>query len=185
MNVARLESAVYPQFFPAHWLTETCDIVHSQFPSRIRIGYVVRGDGSYSYLMGQEFKESGLSLRALHDAALHNLRALPMPSMSVAATPGGPEAYLGKVEDNFTAARILLPVVQRELRKELGDDFHVALPCRDWMVCWSRDQSRAFQERNASDALKTFLSDDYNLTPDVLVFAESGFRLHMTQHVGA
>ena len=181
MDIEHLKSAVYPQFFPAHWLTDSCQIVHSAFPSRIRVGYVVRGDGQYSYLMAQEFRETGLSLDSLHEAALGNLRALRMPSLSVAATPGGPEAFLGESEDNFTAARILLPAVQRELRRELGEEFLVALPCRDWLCCWSKAQAPDRQAHNASDAHRIFTIDEYNLTPDVLLFSNGSFHVHKPQ----
>jgi hypothetical protein len=182
MKPAHLESIVYPQFFPAHWLTETCDIVHSTFPSCIRIGYVIRGDGGYSYLMGPEFRQSEIALGTLHESALRNLRALPMPELSVADTPGGPEAFLGESSDNFMAARILLPVVQRELSRALGDEFLLALPCRDWMFCWSKSQSPDRRAHNVSEARKIFTSDDYSLTPDILSFSQGGgFQVHEQQ----
>jgi hypothetical protein len=178
MNAARLESLVLPQFFTADWLTDKCEMVHSEFPSRIRIGYVVRNEGHYSYLMTPEFRDSGLSLDALHAAALRNLRALPMPGLSVASTPGGPEAFLGESEDNFNAVRILLPVVQRELSRVLGEEFLLTLPSRDWMLCWSKAQASDRQARNASEARRIFGSDEYSLTPDVLLFSHEGFRVH-------
>ena len=178
MSRDEILSSVYPQFFPAHWLTDTCDIIHAEFPLRIRIGYVMRSDGHYSYLMGEEFEASGLSHSAIRDAALENLRELPMPDLTVGGTPGGPEAFLGETDDNFLAARILLPEVQCGLVSELGPEFYVALPCRDWLVCWSKEQASEFQTRNAADAKKIFLEDEYNLTPDILLFDGSRFSLH-------
>ena len=52
---------VVPQFFPKYWL-DTAEIVFSDFPSRIRIGYVLRAEGSYSYIMQDEFSRLGLSV---------------------------------------------------------------------------------------------------------------------------
>jgi uncharacterized protein YtpQ (UPF0354 family) len=173
-----LQSQIYPQFFPAHWLEDAPEIVHSDFPSIIRIGYVLRVEGGYSYLTAPELRESQLTPRELHEVALDNLRALPMPGLSVGRTPGGPEAFLGETQDNFTAVRILLPVVQQALREELGDEFLVTLPCRDWMLCWSKSQAAERQAHNAADALKIFESDQYNLTPDILAWSQAGFRLH-------
>ena len=185
MSKDDLLSSVYPQFFPAHWLTDAPAIVHTQFPSRIRVGYVTRSDGHYSYLMRPELEESELSVESIHEAALKNLRALPMPGFTDAKTLGGSEAFLGESEDNFTAARILMPVVQGELKRILGEEFLVAIPCRDCFVCWSKKQAPEHQARNFADALKVFRSDEYNLTPDILLFSGSRFSLHQAQEVEA
>jgi hypothetical protein len=176
-------SVVLPQFFPQHWLVGAPDIVHTEFPSRIRIGYVIRGEGAYSYLMREEFAASGLDLVQLHEFALRNLGALTMPNFQVARTPGGAEAYLADDVDRFTAVRILLPVVRRALVAELGDEHFAAIPCRDWFICWSKDQHHEFQAKNLRDARDIFLKDDYNLTPDVFAVSESGFKLHSEQAV--
>lgn len=49
MLLDTLKVSVVPQFFPAAWLEEY-PIVFSDFPSGIRIGYVLREEGAYSYL---------------------------------------------------------------------------------------------------------------------------------------
>ena len=90
MNSLGLQSIVLPQFFPAHWLETAPDMVFSDFPSVIRIGYVLREGDAYSYVMRDSLLESGLSLKTLHDSALANLSKLPTPSLSVAKTPGFP-----------------------------------------------------------------------------------------------
>jgi hypothetical protein len=133
--------------------------------------------------MAREFKQSALTLGQLHQAALANLSALRMPSITVGKTPGGPEAFLGDVDDNFRAVRILLPTVRSEFEKELGNKFLVSLPCRDWMFCWSGIQSMEWQNRNTADALKIFLSDEYNLTPDILICSDGTFDVHLTQNI--
>ena len=116
-----------------------------EFPSRVRVGYVVSAPGGYSYIMRPEFEEVGVSVDELHAFALHNLRARPCGGLTVGATPGGPEAFMSDVDDNFRAARILLPNVQDALARALGDEFLVAIPCRDWFVCWSKSQSVDWQ----------------------------------------
>jgi uncharacterized protein YtpQ (UPF0354 family) len=175
---ARVEllNSVLPQFFPAHWLTNAPDIVASEFPSRIRIGYVVRGDGGYSYVMRPRLENSGASLEELHTAALRNLRAMPMPDLKVGQTPGGPELYLGDTDDNFTASRILLPDVQRVFAEHLGPEYFAAIPCRDWFICWSRDQVDEWKSRNVASAMQTFIDDEYNLSPDI-----GRFSIHLEQ----
>ena len=93
---------VLPQFFPKHWL-DAPSIVFTDFPSRIRIGYILRGDGSYSYILDDEFAGLGISLEELHAAALTNLAGLPSASISIAKVPGGAEGWLHATDDNFAA----------------------------------------------------------------------------------
>jgi uncharacterized protein YtpQ (UPF0354 family) len=174
-------SGVLPQFFPAHWLTDAPDLLFAEFPSRIRIGYVHRRDGGYSYLMRQALDETGLSREVLHTAALKNLDALGEIGITIGRTPGGPEVFLNETEDNFRAVRLLLPRVHDQLTRELGDEYFVSIPCRDWFICWSRTQAADWQHRNQAAALSDFLEDDYNLTPDILLRTPEGFTVHLAQ----
>ena len=175
-------NGVLPQFFPKHWLDEP-GIVFTDFPSRIRIGYVLRSDGGYSYMMEREFPELGLSVEELHAMALANLARLASASITIGKVPGGWEGWISAKEDNFAAVRILLPSVQQEFREGLGEGFLFVLPHRDWCFCWSLAQSPERQSKHAEEALEDFLEDDYNLTPDILLCSHHGFSLHREQVV--
>jgi uncharacterized protein YtpQ (UPF0354 family) len=178
-------SGAVPQFFPAQWLENAPDLAFTDFPSRIRVGYVVRQDGGYSYIMRHTLEEAGVSVNELHTYALQNLRELPCPGLTVGKTPGGPEAFLTDVADNFRAVRILLPAVQNALVRAIGEEFLVAIPCRDWFVCWSKAQSTEWQEKNIAQARSDFIQDDYNLTPDILLRSKAGFSLFLRQELEA
>ena len=178
-------SDVVPQFFPAHWLDDAPDLVFSAFPSRIRIGYAVPCEAGYSYVMRPVLEEIGVSLEVLHSTALQNLRAKPIGGLKVGQTPGGPEAFLTGIENNFHAVRVLLPNVQAAIAQQMGNEFFVAIPCRDWFICWSKTQSKEWQDRNVAKALEDFTNDEYNLTPDVFLRSEDGFSVHLAQKIGA
>jgi uncharacterized protein YtpQ (UPF0354 family) len=180
-----LLDAVLPQFFPMHWLNDAPDIVFTDFPSRIRVGYVVRADGSYSYVMRDVLAESDISLNSRHASAMENLRKMSLPELTIGKTPGGSEAFLTDVDDNFRAIRILLPNVQEAIAEELGDEYFAAIPCRDWFIAWSKDQSAEWQRRNIFEALDAFLKDDYNLTPDILLYSQGRFSVHLVQTMDA
>jgi uncharacterized protein YtpQ (UPF0354 family) len=170
-------SRILPQFFPKHWL-DTMRIVSSDFPSHIRIGYVVPEAGGYSYIMDEQFSELGLSMEELHATALNNLARLLPGGITIGKVPGGAEGWISASEDNFTAVRVLLPSVQLEFRKALGEEFLVSVPHRDSCFCWSPTQPPERQERHAREALEDFVEDEYNLTPDILRYSHGGFRLH-------
>jgi len=158
-------------------------MIFSDFPSRIRVGYVIRGEGSYSYLCDEEFSALPITLEELHAAALKNLTCLPSAEISIGKVPGGAEGWIHATEDNFAAVRILLPKVQDVFRRELGEEFLVALPHRDDCFCWSLTQTTERQEKHADDALSAFQQEEYNLTPDILLCSHGRFRLHRQQVV--
>jgi hypothetical protein len=171
--------SVLPQFFPAHWL-DSSDMVSSDFPSRIRIGYVVRVQEGYGYINREEFSELRVSLADLHAAALENLRALPASNIRIAQHPEGAEGYI-TAEDNFIAVRILLPSARRLLLSKLGPEFYAVIPHRDECFCWSPKQSDLRQEGHARAALEDFRADAYQLTPDILRITAEGVSLHREQ----
>jgi uncharacterized protein YtpQ (UPF0354 family) len=170
---------VLPQFFPASWLNDAPEIVFSDFPSRIRVGYVTREEGAYSYLLKEQFSLSGLTPEALHSCALDNLCKLPSGQITFANVAGGTEGFISS-EDNFVAARLLLPAVRTEFASRLGDDFLASLPHRD-CFCWSQAQDPDRQTRHAVEALEDFSFEEYNLTPDILLVNVTGFRLFREQ----
>jgi uncharacterized protein YtpQ (UPF0354 family) len=173
-------SRILPQFFPSHWL-DPPGIVYTDFPSRIRIGYVIRDEGRYSYFCGHEFSALCITLEELHAAALANLTRYPSAKITIAKILDGAEGWISATDDNFAAVRILLPHVQQEFQTELGEEFLVSLPHRDDCFCWSLAQPEERQESNAREALEHFLLDDYNLTPDIFLYSSGTFRLHRQQ----
>jgi hypothetical protein len=110
VNKDDVTKLVLPQFFPASWLDRP-GLVFSEFPSGIRVGYVLRGEGNYSYLCETEFLELSIRLNDLHSVALDNLAKLPS-RISIGNVPDGAEGWIAETDDNFAAVRILLPKVQ-------------------------------------------------------------------------
>jgi hypothetical protein len=170
-------TVVLPQFFQASWLDDHPEIVFSDFPSRIRVGYVVREDGGYSYVLREHCSELRLTIEELHSFALDNLRGLPSGRITFADVPGGAEGFIS-ADDNFAAARLLLPGVRGKFASRLGDEFLAVLPHRDERFCWSQTQDAERHSRHASEALEDFVADDYNLTPDILLVNAEGFRVY-------
>ena len=144
MNKDDVINRVLPQFFSKHWVVNP-GMVHSEFPSRIRVGYVLRGDDGYSFIVDDQFAELGISIGELHPAALANLARLPSASISIGKVPGGAEGWIHATDDNFAAARILLPNVQRKFMDVLGEPFLVSLSHRDDCFCWSLAQTQERQ----------------------------------------
>jgi uncharacterized protein YtpQ (UPF0354 family) len=177
-----LKASVLPQFFSASWL-EDIPIVFSDFPSRIRIGYVLRKDGAYSYVLKDDFQRLGITVAELHAIAVENLSDLTPGRITLADLPGGSEGFID-ADDNFAAARILLPEARTMFASRLGDSFLVTLPHRDSCFCWSLTQPPERQAQHAAEALEDFIDDDYRLTPDILLAASNGFSMYKEQWPG-
>ena len=180
MNKKDIFSSVLPQFFPAHWLKDPGNIAHSDFPSQIRIGYVMKESGGYSYLLSTTVKSLCLDLDEIHSVSLNNLRALSAVKITIAEPPDGAEGFITS-DDNFTAARILLPNVQQYFHDKIGSHFLISLPHRDWCFCWSMSQTHERQNKNMKEALEDYQNEEYNLTPDILLVNEKGFSLYKSQ----
>jgi uncharacterized protein YtpQ (UPF0354 family) len=168
-----------PQFFPADWLVRM-PIVYSDFPSRIRVGYVLREPGCYSYLLRRDFDGLGIAIEDLHAAALANLLRLPSGRIALAEPSGGAEGFVAS-DDNFAAVRILLPDVRKRFAEKLGEEFFAIFPHRDCCFCWDCKQPSKRQARHAAEALEDFVQDDYRLTPDIFRVSMAGLGLHCVQ----
>lgn len=184
MNNEQVIHSVLPQFFPKHWL-DSPGKVYCDFPSRICIGYVIRGEAQYSYIVEPELSQLHMSVEELRAAAIANLARLPSASISIAKVPGGAEGWISATNDNFAAVRVLLPDIQQHFSDVLGRDFLLSLPNRDECVCWSLKQPLERQQKHYQEAIEHFLHDDYNLTPDILCFSGGCFRLYREWHTDA
>jgi hypothetical protein len=180
MTANEVLAEVLPQLFPRDWL-DPPGIVFTDFPSRICIGYVLRGEAGYSYVVDEEFFGLNVSLDELHAAAVANLARLPSASITIGKVPSGAEGWISATDDNFAAARILVPDVQRQFVDALGEPFLVSLTDRDDCFCWSIAQSPDRQQTHIQEAVERFLREDYNLTPDILQCSRMGFTLHLEQ----
>jgi hypothetical protein len=131
--------------------------------------------------MVRELDEAGIPAAERHAAALENLTGLPSAGLKIGKVPGGAEGWIEATEDNFAAARILLPQVQQHFAEELGEPFLFSLSHRDDCFCWSMTQAEERQQKHIREALEQFREDDYNLTPDILRWSRDGFHLHFAQ----
>ena len=87
-----------------------------------------------------------------------------------------------RVSDSFVHLHVHTEYSMLDGAARLGDEFLATLPNRDQCFCWSQTQESDRQLRHAADAVEDFVSDDYNLTPDILLVNASGFRLFREQH---
>lgn len=61
-----------PQFFPSYWSDDN-EVFGIQFTDEISIGFVIREDGGYSYLLKDDFKNLNIKANSLLTLAIKNL----------------------------------------------------------------------------------------------------------------
>ena len=170
----QLES-VLPQFFPASWIESTEPMIFSDFPSRVRVGYVNRIEGGYSFLKMSDLESQRVDQTSVHQASLNNLRSFGNIGLKTAKVASGVEGWI-VADDNFAAARILLPNVQAKLFELLGDPFRFTIPHRDDCFYWSVGQALERQIQHGKNAAREFETDAYNLSPDVFECSKAGIK---------
>lgn len=76
--------------------------------------------------------------------------------------------------DGYSAVRIGIPSVRRRITEQLGSPFFMAIPNRNFLVCWSQDFPKAeeFEARVEED----FAGRPHPLSPLVYVVDERGIR---------
>lgn len=92
-----------------------------------------------------------LSVDELLYVATANLAAVPFEIDELFPIEGGRGALIG-VNDGYDAARLLLPDLQRQLRRDLGGDFYVGVPCRDYLIAVSAEPEPPLRRTRAKVA---------------------------------
>lgn len=180
MRWSDVRSRILPQFFPVEWTEDPGGIFCQPFPSRVRIGFVVKSRNASSYLTLTDFVDLGVSESELQQTAYDNLGALSTGRIKIARVPEGAEGYIS-ADDNFAAVRILLPSARQIISEALGPNFLMTIPHRDDCFFWSESQTAARQGKHQENAAEDFLKSPNSLTPDVIAIRGHEFSLREAQ----
>jgi hypothetical protein len=160
-----------PQFYPSSW-KEEFNLIGSDFSPGVCLGLIERVDGGYSFVTKDDLAQSGKVFDELLSVAVSHLANLKDGVEIHLAKPMGATVAWLTSEDNFAAVRMLLPQVKSKLKSELGEHFLFSIPSRDLCLFWNSDAPTLLTEKHAKEASEDFESEEYNLTPNVLVYSE-------------
>lgn len=107
-------NTVLPQFFPRPW-EDVHDVFGIAFTEDVTVGFVIRGDGGYSYLLKTDAQAQGISHANLLSESLHNLAEMRDGAELKIARPLASTVAWVQAQDNFAAVRMLLPSVKSKL----------------------------------------------------------------------
>lgn len=130
------------------------------------------------YVLDRHLDEMQLSREQLTELANKNLLTKSRSTALEAAQPKD-KSLAGKwlavsVKDGFAAARILVPEFRQRMSDELGENFYVAMPNRDFLIAWSMDYS--YHLDFMMNVRKDFESQPHPLSGEVYIGSAQGLR---------
>ncbi|HEY0008992.1 MAG TPA: DUF1444 family protein [Tepidisphaeraceae bacterium] len=126
----------------------------------LAVTYVLDGDRTIAYLPATVLLRWNKTVDDLHAIALANLAARSQSIQAHAAQDeeGGVNLILFQTLDGFDASRLLLPTLHDKLRELLGSPFAAAIPNRDILLCFRRDDETV-------ERLKAQVANDFRTMP--------------------
>lgn len=122
----------------------------------LAVCFVLEGEGCFRFVRNEDVEKWCVPVKVVRNHALDNLAdATAFMEHDFAQTRYG-RAVIVNANDGYDASRILLPGLGDAFRAHLGEDFFVAVPCRDLLV--------AFENREGLLALmRQWIRDDAHL----------------------
>lgn len=142
--------------------------------------FVLDHHGTRTTITTKEMDAWGISLPELQATAATNLLTIS-PTDRFRLNLDGEEINLviSSRHDGYDAARILLPEVQRFIRKALQGDALVAIPHRDFLIAWRLDNPR--KRILAGRVVQDFHQQPNPLTYELFVLDHKGLHAATAQ----
>jgi len=160
-----------PQFFPSYWSDDN-QVFGIQFTDEINIGFVIREDGGYSYLLKDDFKNLNIKANSLLTLAIKNLdNELENCDIKEYKLKGGSLVFWNSEKDNFTAVRILSTKYSSILKNIFSEDFSFSIPDRDLITCWQSTDKEEI-EKFTNETIEDFNDSDYGLSDRIYQYSK-------------
>ena len=161
-----------PQLMPSEFL-ERMMLVHLPFGEGVVIGFVVDSENAYSYVTEENKEEWQVTTQVIQDTAMANLHRRSQ-GIEMTAVPRPNGLFLVNTMDGFDAVRILDEQLQELIAENIGLPFFAGIPNRDFLICWSKNEDRDFQDRMISQISEDFDEQPYPLSRSAFEIKEAG-----------
>lgn len=165
-----------PQFCPEEFKTQA-PLAHAQVCPGLIIAVVVDSDKSYRYLIEEELARWGKGWDEVFCTALENLNQACQGKTEMHYVPGPDRIIALQTHDGFDAARILIPEFRGFVGSKLGSPFLFGIPNRDFLICWSHDNSQNFLTLTTEKIRRDHAEQPYPLSPEVFQGSKDGFQV--------
>lgn len=165
-----VKSLILPQFFPCQWRHDT-GVYGIDFADLFSLGFVLREEGGYSYILQDQIHEFDIPPEEFLDASLYNLSSLKEGVQLHIGHPPGATVLWITADDNFASVRLLLPKVQEEICNRIGAKFYFTIAARDIVSAWNPDAPVELTKKHLREAREDCESDEHSLSPHGYVYS--------------
>ncbi len=170
---------LYPQIVPSSYREQLGDENVSELSPGLLIAYVIDESDRYAYVLDHHVEEWNMSRDSIMEHAYSNLaeKALQTDIGLSDSSIGNDSAskWLSiDVKDGFAAARVLLPEVRERIAHELGEQFYIAMPNRDFLIAWSLDFKNHLGFMSA--VKQDFESQSHPISPNLYIGTKDEIR---------
>lgn len=144
-SLAAVRAQLRIQLLPRDILRQVPDLATRTFSETLVVAYVIDGTDRMRYLTRPMLDTWGVDAAAIQIAiegpALANLaEASKDAAFALAVADGTPIFAMTNTDDNYDAARLMLPSYLERIRNALkADGITVAIPTRDLLMAWPAD----------------------------------------------
>lgn len=164
-----------PQLMPSDYVRslKAIGLMTRPFVPGVELGIVFDQKSGYQYVRHEDGVRWKLNHEEIYQVALDNLIRIKGDIQLQGGD--GDNRFLGlEQKDGYDAVSILIPWVQKEAAKFLGDPFFVSISNRDFLMMWSRKNDSGFQSFTRTQAKKDFESQPYPLSRTTLLVWADG-----------
>ncbi len=174
MTWAEAKEAVRPQLLPKDH-AEKLPVLSYPIAGEIVAGIVVDYKTAPWFVRDEQLKLWKIDPRELFDAAVQNLSSAPV-EMEVTITEGT-DRFIGlETHDSYDAARILVPKIRKFAAEKLSEPYFVGIPNRDFLILWSRNCSKRFQDYAVEKVETDFAIQSYPLSNHLFEVTASSIK---------
>ncbi|MBM3846629.1 MAG: hypothetical protein FJ405_10150 [Verrucomicrobia bacterium] len=128
---------------------------------------VVDSDVAFRYISAEDLIRWRINWDELEITACSNLNEACQGRTQVSYVPGPDRLIAVQTLDGFDAARILIPDFRAFVASKLGSPFLFGVPNRDFLICWSHDNSESFLKLTRGRLQQDHKSQPYPISPEV------------------
>jgi uncharacterized protein YtpQ (UPF0354 family) len=132
-----------PMLKPEDWVrevSERLEILGAEFAPGLWICFAIDEPARLAYVTRELLEQWDVPLERIQEVAQDNLAA-GNRELEMALLPGEdnrPYALVINTQDGYDAARLVLPGVREAFAEELGDEYLVGIPNRDFLIAFSQ-----------------------------------------------
>lgn len=139
----RLRGRLLPMLKPEDWIESLPSLASTEFAAGVRLCFAVDSPTRVAYVTREMLNTWDVPLERVQEIAQDNFaRKGPVEMMTLRDDDQSIVALIVNAQDGYDATRLALPAVREAFAEELGDEYLVGIPNRDFLIAFSERDSQ-------------------------------------------